>query len=153
MKRSLLVAVATLVLAAAPVWAGVQNSKTSNTSSKSSSSMSSTTHKQATSQTHVKSHKLRGTVESLTSDQLSIKTASGKEDTFVLQPSTKRNGDIAVGTRVTVWYTEQNGAKDATQIVAAKISAMSHSKMSSNTKSSTGYRSNATTSKSGKSTE
>jgi len=150
MKRSLLVTVATLVLAAAPVWAGVRNSKTSNTSSKSSSSMSSTTQKQTTSQTHVKSHKLRGTVESLTSDQLSIKTANGKEDTFVLLPSTKRNGDVAVGTRVTVWYTEQNGAKDATQIVAAKTSAMSHSKMS---KSSTGYRSNATTSKSGKSTE
>lgn len=70
----------------------------------------------------VTSHTTSGTVTSVSDTSLVIHHGSGKaakEETFVVNDSTKKTGDIAGGTKVTVAYTVDGKTMTATSIKAA----------------------------------
>jgi hypothetical protein len=131
MKHRLLIGLASLLLVAAPALAAGKSSA-SSTSSKTPTAMT------QSSKTHLKTYKIRGTVESISADQLSLKTKKGEEDSFVLQPSTSRVGDVKVGSQVMVWYNSQKGVKDATRIAVSTKSSTSHGQTMGNNSSSHG---------------
>jgi hypothetical protein len=67
------------------------------------------------------SHSTAGTVKSSSDTQLVITKGSGKaakDETFTVNASTKKDGDIATGAHVTVMYT-----MDGTNMVATSIKA------------------------------
>jgi hypothetical protein len=69
----------------------------------------------------VASHTTAGTVKSSSDTQLVITKGSGKnakDETFTVNASTKKDGDIATGSKVTVAYT-----MDGTNMVATSIKA------------------------------
>lgn len=71
--------------------------------------------------TTVASHTTSGTVKSSSDTQLVITKGSGKnakDETFTVNASTKKEGDVAVGGKVTVAYT-----MDGTNMVATSIKA------------------------------
>jgi hypothetical protein len=70
----------------------------------------------------VASHTTAGTVKSISDTSLVITKGSGKnakDETFVVNASTKKDGDIATGTKVTVAYTTEGKDMTATSIKAA----------------------------------
>jgi len=66
-------------------------------------------------------HATSGVVKSTTATSLVIaKTATAtKTETFVLNPSTSRKGDLAVGARVEVRYRAEGGQNIATAVTAS----------------------------------
>jgi hypothetical protein len=66
----------------------------------------------------VASHTTSGVVKSVSDSSLVI-TKAGKDETFTVNASTKKDGDIAAGTKVTVAYTTEGKDMTATSIKAA----------------------------------
>jgi hypothetical protein len=66
----------------------------------------------------VASHTTSGTVKSVSDSSLVI-TKAGKDETFAVNASTKKDGDIATGAKVTVAYTTEGKDMTATSIKAA----------------------------------
>ena len=66
----------------------------------------------------VASHTTSGAVKSISDTSLVI-TKGGKDHTFTVNASTKKEGDIATGAKVTVAYTTEGKDMTATSIVAA----------------------------------
>ena len=74
----------------------------------------------------VASHTTAGAVKSISDTQLVITKGTGKnakDETFVVNASTKKDGDIATGGKVTVAYTTEGGTMTATSIKAAPAHA------------------------------
>jgi hypothetical protein len=74
----------------------------------------------------VASHTTAGSVKSISDTSLVITKGTGakaKDETFVVNASTKKDGDIAAGTKVTVAYTTEGTTMTATSIKAAKAPA------------------------------
>jgi hypothetical protein len=70
----------------------------------------------------VASHTTSGAVKSVSDTQLVITKGSGKnakDETFTVNASTKKTGDVAAGTKVTVAYTMDGKDMVATSIKAA----------------------------------
>jgi hypothetical protein len=64
-------------------------------------------------------HSVRGVVKSIDSTSMLLTTnKKGGDTTFVLAPSTQREGTLAVGSTVSVRYHEQGGSKIATAVIA-----------------------------------
>ncbi len=79
-----------------------------------------------TAATSVASHTTSGAVKSISDSSLVITKGSGKnakDETFVVNATTKKDGDIAAGTKVTVAYTTEGTTMTATSIKAAKAAA------------------------------
>lgn len=66
-----------------------------------------------------KAQKVAGTVSSVSDTSLAVKTATG-QDTFVINPQTKKEGTIENGGKVTVHYKMEGNDKVATVVKAAK---------------------------------
>ncbi len=67
-----------------------------------------------------------GTVKSSSDTELVITKGAGKaakDETFVVNASTKKTGDIATGAKVTVAYTSEGSTMTATSIKAAPAKA------------------------------
>lgn len=65
-------------------------------------------------------HSTRGVVKSMDANTLVV-TRSGKKGgdvTFTLTPATQKEGDLAVGSRVSVRYHDQNGSHVVTAVTA-----------------------------------
>ena len=74
------------------------------------------------SSTATKTHSESGTVSSLTSNELVLDhTWKGKKEktNFTLDSSTKKEGNIAQGDRVTVYYRLESGKRVATELKAS----------------------------------
>ena len=106
MKKILLLSVTSFVLAFGQAMATDQNPKASNTEQ---SHMMGKHHMMAV-------NKVTGKVRSWNGSQLSVTTASAKDETFVLAPNAKRPDSLKDGSQVTVWYREANGEKTASRI-------------------------------------
>ncbi len=159
MKKSIVLGLTATLLTFGPLVAGNQQPKASKPASsqamqKQQPSMSNqtmqkqgtasqSTTKPASSKTAMTNriHKLRGTVDSVSADKLSITTKSGAKDTFVLQTSTKSGTQAKAGDRVTVWYRDSSGEKTATRI------AVNHSTTAAASKSSSGKTTSAANTK------
>ncbi len=149
MKKSMVIGLAATLLTFGPLVAGVkpqskaakpvssqtmQKQQPSGTMSQSTTGTpSATTTKTSNKARGSRIHRLTGTVDKVSSDQLSITTKAGAKDTFVLQSSTKNATQAKAGDRVTVWYRESNGQKTATRIAVGHGSARN---TSSSTKTS-----------------
>jgi len=70
----------------------------------------------------VASHTTSGVVKT-SSDTSLVITKSGKDHTFVVNASTKKDGDIATGAKVTVAYTMEGKDMVATSVKAAPPAA------------------------------
>ncbi len=114
MKRMLLLSAVAFVLAFGPAMASNQSSKASNTKD---------THKM-TEKHQMAGHRITGTMKSWNGSQLSVSTAAGKEETFVLAPDATRPDSLTNGSHVTVWYKETNGQKTASRIALAGNQSM-----------------------------
>jgi hypothetical protein len=66
----------------------------------------------------VASHTTSGVVKSVSDSSLVI-TKGGKDETFAVNSSTKKDGDVAAGAKVTVAYTTEGKDMTATSIKAA----------------------------------
>jgi hypothetical protein len=66
----------------------------------------------------VASHTTSGVVKSVSDSSLII-TKGGKDETFTVNASTKKDGDVAAGAKVTVAYTTEGKDMTATSIKAA----------------------------------
>jgi hypothetical protein len=74
----------------------------------------------------VASHNTAGTVKTVSDTSLVITKGSGKnakDETFTVNASTKKDGDIATGAHVTVMYTVEGKDMVATSIKAAPAKA------------------------------
>jgi len=74
----------------------------------------------------VASHNTAGTVKSVSDTSLVITKGSGKnakDETFTVNASTKKDGDVATGAHVTVMYTMDGKDMVATSIKAAPAHA------------------------------
>ena len=70
----------------------------------------------------VASHTTHGTVKSVSDSSLVISAGTGKaakDETFTVNASTKKTGDVKDGAKVTVAYTTEGGTMTATSIKAA----------------------------------
>ena len=70
----------------------------------------------------VASHTTSGTVKSVSDSSLVISKGTGKnakDESFTVNASTKKTGDVKEGAKVTVAYTTEGGAMTATSIKAA----------------------------------
>jgi len=70
----------------------------------------------------VASHTTSGTVKSISDTSLVISKGSGKnakDETFVVNASTKKTGDVKEGAKVTVAYTTEGTTMTATSIKAS----------------------------------
>jgi hypothetical protein len=70
----------------------------------------------------VASHTTSGTVKSVSDSSLVISKGTGEkatDETFTVNASTKKTGDVKEGAKVTVAYTTEGGANTATSIKAA----------------------------------
>ena len=70
----------------------------------------------------VASHTTHGTVKSVSDSSLVISTGAGKaakDETFTVNASTKKTGDVKEGAKVTVAYTTEGSTMTATSIKAA----------------------------------
>jgi hypothetical protein len=77
-------------------------------------------------------HSIKGVVKSL--DASSLVLTSGKKDvTFVLNASTQREGQPAVGSTVSVRYHEESGSKIAMAVVAQPAKASTSATKSTST--------------------
>jgi hypothetical protein len=87
----------------------------------------STAHKEAAASTaKVASKTTTGTVKSVSDSSLVIEHGTGKsakEETFTVNASTKKDGDIATGSKVTVAYTTEGSTMTATSIKASAAHA------------------------------
>jgi hypothetical protein len=66
-------------------------------------------------------HEELGTVRSITSSELVLAhdvNGTQEETTYKMEPSTKREGTIAKGTYVTLYYKDQNHERMATEVKA-----------------------------------
>jgi hypothetical protein len=66
-------------------------------------------------------HSIRGVVKSISTFYVVIVTGSGKkarEMTFVLGPSTEKDGEIAIGTTVSIRYRQEGHALVPTAVLA-----------------------------------
>ena len=75
----------------------------------------------------VASHTTSGTVKSA-SDTSLVVTKGGKDETFALNATTKKTGDIATGSKVTVAYTMDGKDMVATSVKAAPAKAAAPAK-------------------------
>jgi cytoskeletal protein RodZ len=76
----------------------------------------------STKKEHTMSHTTSGTVKSSSDTSLVITKGSGKsakDETFAVNASTKKEGDIATGAKVTVAYTMDGANMVATSVKAA----------------------------------
>jgi hypothetical protein len=65
--------------------------------------------------------KMSGTIVSSSNSELVLSSPAkgkGQQETFVINPDTKTNGNLAAGSRATVRYKDENGQKVATMINA-----------------------------------
>ncbi len=144
MKKSILLGLTATLLTFGPLVAAAkpQSKATKPPSSQSSQPMqkqqpgtvtqSATTTKSSTNMSTSKTHKLYGTVDSISGDQLSITTKSGKKDTFDV--GSVKNASLAkAGDHVTVWYRESNGEKTATKVAVNHGSASTKGSKTSGT--------------------
>ena len=79
-------------------------------------------------------HFTQGTITSIAASQLVLnQTVRGKTQklTFTLNPQTQRNGNLAVGTRVTVQYREDNSQKIATAVRESAVKSTGAAKPAS----------------------
>ena len=67
-------------------------------------------------------HSVSGVVKS-TDDASLVITKGGKDETFVVNSSTQKQGTIAVGSHVSVHYTVEGSTKTATAIAASAAKA------------------------------
>ena len=105
------------VALAVPVAAFAQAASTTAPAKKSTAA---TTHKEKA--PAAASHTTSGTVKSSSDSQLVISKGSGKaakDETFTVNASTKKTGDIATGSKVTVAYTMEGKDMVATSVKAA----------------------------------
>ena len=139
MKKSIVLGLAATLLTFGPLVAGakpqskaskpvasqtMQKQQPAGTMSQSpTTAPSATTTKTGTKAVSSRIHKLSGTVDNVSSDQLSITTKAGAKDTFVLGSSIKNASKAKAGDRVTVWYRDSNGQKTATRIAVNHGSA------------------------------
>ena len=68
------------------------------------------------------SHSAKGVVKSMDATSLVV-TEKGKDVTYVLDPSTKKEGDPAVGSNVTVMYKTEGTQHVATDVKASAAKA------------------------------
>jgi hypothetical protein len=77
----------------------------------------------AKSAANVATHTTSGTVKSVSDSSLVITGKGAKEETFTLNASTKKTGDVKEGAKVTVAYTTEGSAMTATSIKASAAKA------------------------------
>lgn len=156
MKKSILFGLTATMLTFGPLVAAnprVQTNKTSKpavssqsgqTSQPGTTTQSTTTKSGNKTMDSSKVHKLTGTVDSISGDELSITTKSGKKDTFEVG-SVKNASTAKAGDHVTVWYHNSNGEKMATKIAVGHGSTHMKSQNTSGTSTSTTSSSKAKT--------
>jgi hypothetical protein len=125
MKYAKILALASALILTAGVALASRSSGTNSTKQTSQSA----THTKSTSVTH---HRM-GTVSSLTANELILDyTWKGKEHktNFTLDSETKKEGNIAQGDRITVYYHFEKGQRVATEIKVSENKTPSGTKKS-----------------------
>jgi hypothetical protein len=120
MRHTILAVLLLGALSASSAWAATpQTASTAKSSTKSSAKSASTA-----------SHSVSGTIKSIDANSMTVSRKKGGDLTFALNSSTDRQGQLAVGSQVSVHYREDGASHVATAVVAqaAKNTASSTTK-------------------------
>ena len=125
MRHTILAVLMLGALSASSAWAATpQTASTAKPATKSSKPASTA------------SHSVSGVIKSIDASSMTLSRKKGGDLTFALNSSTDRQGQLAVGSQVSVHYREDGSSHVATAVVAqaAKSTSSSTSKANSTTK-------------------